>query len=445
MSDLKNKQPELWTRGFLGLQLAQFMGAFNDNVVKITLMLLVASGSGNLWAGDLGPGGQSYISLIMTIPFLLLLDFSGRCADRFSKSRIVFWVKVSEIPISIVIAIGLITGSIWLTLIGYTLLMMESAFFNPSKYGMIREVIMTRHLSRGNGLMNMTTNMAIILGTAVGGPLLGFGFWPLGAAIVIISIMGFAGVFIIPPLPAIQPTTALTPWPGISSIRILLRMRKHHPVEPHLKASVNHEYHPMLLVTVLWAWFWFSAVLVTLIVPEYKGLLDISDTATGGMLALLGIAIGLSCAAAGYMSGGRVRMSLIKFGAFGLALFFLLLAVLPQNYWLAVALLCLAGLSAGFYLVPLQALIQQAAPNDMRAQYVSSSNWLCYLLMTIAAVVFKIASTMDIPVSWIYGFCAVAMALTLIPLILYRKLLSVAEECGFDQPNILLTSLNDSR
>ena len=213
MSDLKGNQPELWTRGFLGLQLAQFMGAFNDNLVKIVLMLMVASESGNLWAGDLGPGGQSYISLLMTIPFLLLLDFSGRCADRFSKRRIIFWVKVSEIPISIIIAIGLIAGSIWLTLIGYALLMMESAFFNPSKYGMIREVIMTRQLSRGNGLMNMTTNMAIILGTAVGGPLLGFGYWPVGAAIIIISIIGFLGVFVIPPLPAIKPTTALTPWP----------------------------------------------------------------------------------------------------------------------------------------------------------------------------------------------------------------------------------------
>ena len=373
MSDLKKNQPELWTRGFLGLQLAQFMGAFNDNLVKIVLMLMVATGSGNLWADELGPGGQSYISLIMTIPFLLLLDFSGRCADRFSKRSIVFWVKVSEIPISIVIAIGFINNNIWLTLIGYTLLMMESAFFNPSKYGMIREVITTRQLSRGNGLMNMTTNMAIILGTAVGGPLLGLGYWPVGAAIVIISIIGFAGVFVIPPLPAIKPTTALTPWPGASSVKTLLGMRTRHPVEPHQKTNANHKYHPLLLVTVLWAWFWFSAILVTLIVPEYKAILNISDTATSGMLALLGIAIGISCAAAGYISGGRVRMSLIKFGAIGLALFFLLLAVLPQNYWLAVILLCLAGLSAGFYLVPLQALIQQAAPNDVRAQYVSSS------------------------------------------------------------------------
>ena len=445
MSDLKGNQPELWTRGFLGLQLAQFMGAFNDNLVKIVLMLMVASESGNLWAGDLGPGGQSYISLLMTIPFLLLLDFSGRCADRFSKRRIIFWVKVSEIPISIIIAIGLIAGSIWLTLIGYALLMMESAFFNPSKYGMIREVIMTRQLSRGNGLMNMTTNMAIILGTAVGGPLLGFGYWPVGAAIIIISIIGFLGVFVIPPLPAIKPTTALTPWPGASSIRTLLGMRTRHPVESHQQIHAGHRYHPLLLITILWAWFWFAAVLVTLIVPEYKGLLNVSDAATSGMLALLGIAIGISCAAAGYISGGRVRMSLIPFGAFGLALFFLLLAVLPPSYWLAVFLLCLGGLSAGFYLVPLQALIQQAAPNDMRAQYVSSSNWLCYLLMTIAAVVFKIASTMNIQIGWIYGFCAVTMALTLIPLILYRKLLCVAEGCGFDQPNILATSLTDSR
>ena len=240
MNEPLDRKTELWTRGFLGLQLAQIMGAFNDNIVKIVLMLFLVAGSGNIWAGELGPGGQSYVSLIMTVPYLILLDFSGRCADRFSKRRIVFWVKLSEIPISVLIGIGLVTGDLWLTLGAYTLLMMESAFFNPSKYGMIREVITTRELSRGNGLMNMTTNVAIIFGTAVGGWLLEWHVWAVSIVIVLVATAGLFGVFIIPPLKAIKPNTKLTPWPAYSSIRTLLNMRVAHCVEECHQTGPKH-------------------------------------------------------------------------------------------------------------------------------------------------------------------------------------------------------------
>lgn len=451
MSEPQSNKSELWTRGFLGLQVAQFMGAFNDNIVKIVLMLFIVAGSGNIWAGALGPGGQSYVSLIMTIPYLILLDFAGRCADRFSKRRIVFWVKLSEIPISILIGIGLVTGNLWLTLSAYTLLMMESAFFNPSKYGMIREVISTRELSRGNGLMNMTTNIAIIFGTAVGGWLLEWHSWAVSVVIVLVATVGLFGVFVIPPLKAIKPTTKLTPWPAYSSIRTLLRMRVAHPVASHHQTSPEHTNHPMLLVTFLWAWFWFSALMITLIVPEYKGILNISDASSGFMMAFLGISIGVSCAIAGYISGGRVRMSLIPFGAIGLSLFLFLLAVLTPSqshtaatvqgalsseYWLVVLFLCLAGLSAGFYIVPLQALIQQAAPHGMRAQYVASANFLSYLLMTISAGIFLVARSQGFSISWIYGLCAFSAGVTLIPLIIFRKSLVVAEHCGITQTEV---------
>ena len=105
---MKLSPTHLFNRGFIGLMVAQFFGAMNDNLLKVILAFAVTRG---IWNGDLGiggVGGEGIVSVCFTLPFLLLSGFAGQIADRYSKSRVTYWVKVAEIPIAIVAGLSLI-------------------------------------------------------------------------------------------------------------------------------------------------------------------------------------------------------------------------------------------------------------------------------------------------------------------------------------------------
>jgi predicted MFS family arabinose efflux permease len=167
--------------GFWSLAWAQFFGAVNDNILKVVLVFTILYG---VWSGILGKGAeaQSYVNYLFTIPFIVLSGYAGIFSDRNSKSNVVLWVKIIEIPIVVVAAIGFWTQNLWIALSALLALTCQSAYFGPAKYGMIPEIVAAKDLSRANGLINMMTNIAVIIGTLVAGQIATY-YSPNAAAI----------------------------------------------------------------------------------------------------------------------------------------------------------------------------------------------------------------------------------------------------------------------
>ena len=159
---------KLFNRGFSSLLATQFFGAANDNVLKQVLTFMVATGG--LWDGHLGAGGQAYVALCLTLPFIFLSGFAGQVADRHSKRSVMMGVKIAEVPIVCVALVGLLIANLWVTMAAMLLLAVQSSFFGPAKYSVMPELVETGDLSRGNGVLNMFTNVAIILGIVIAGP-----------------------------------------------------------------------------------------------------------------------------------------------------------------------------------------------------------------------------------------------------------------------------------
>ena len=148
------------------LLVAQFMGAANDNILKTLLSFAVIDG---IWAGELGRGGQGLIALFLFIPFILFSGWAGPIADRFSKRSISVNMKILEVPLALLGGLGFILGYFWLGAIAMVVLAIQSTFFGPAKYGMIPELVPKEAVSKANGLLNMFTNIAIIIGTLIAG------------------------------------------------------------------------------------------------------------------------------------------------------------------------------------------------------------------------------------------------------------------------------------
>lgn len=397
----------VFNRGFSALMVTQFFGAVNDNLLKGVLSFAVASGG--IWAGQLGEGGQSYVALCLTVPFILLSGFAGQIADRTSKRTITVQVKLAEIGIALVGLTGFLSGNLWLAMLTMLLLAIQSAFFGPAKYGMIPELVGDAQLSQANGTINMFTNIAVIIGTLAAGPVYSAFHpeavpgaataslaearpWVPGAALVVVALFGFAACQAIPRLKAMDPSLKLS----------------FNLVDTYWVAIRDMARTPLLTVALAWSFFYLIAWIALLILPDYRELLAVSATKASVLLGILGVAIGLGSVAAGLISGKHIEPRLIPAGAVGMTVFFALLGLLPLTFWLVAVLLFGAGVFAGFYIVPLQALLQHLSPADERGRFLGTANAMSFVAGSAGSLVFLAARKgLSMPSNRIFLICAV--------------------------------------
>ncbi len=384
-------QSNLLKRGFLSLLASQFFGAMNDNIIKGILTFMVIDGA---WAGELGKGGQGIVGVCFTIPFILLSGYAGQVADRYSKRSVLLGVKIAEVPIAIVALIGFWSGNLWITLASLIMLTCQSAFFGPAKYGMIPELVEDSDLSRANGTINMMTNVAVIIGTLAAGFISdayspqGLGtplVWLPGFALVVIALHGLVAAMLMTEL---QPGDRDLKWDW-------------NPLSTYIGAVREMSKTRLLMVMMAWGYFYLLAGIALFIVPEYTVVLNVSRAEASVLLGVMGIAIGIGCAVAGLISGHRIETRLIPIGALGLIVFFALLALVPPSLpdmapmvrvgLSSIALFIFgAGFSAGFYIVPLQALLQKMSPDDERGRFLGTANACSFTFLTVAAILYTV-------------------------------------------------------
>ena len=403
------QQSLLRNRGFHGLNLIQFCGAANDNVLKQVIVYGMAAGG--LWSSYFGDGGQAIASILFNLPFILLSGLAGQFSDRYDKRTIIYWVKVSEIILALLATLGFFFFQFWICLTALVLLGCQSAFFGPAKYGIIPEISGSRYISRANGMLNMTTNIAIILGTAAAGYLADHYFpdkavnpltWLPGTVLVVIAFCGFLPVAYIPYMKARNPTLRFT----------------FNPVADYWKSIRETAGTPILAAAGAWSAFYMIAGgIAFLILPDYGEVLGISNTKTAYLLAILAISVGSGCALVGFLSGSTIKPGYTLLGSCGMVTFFILLAIIPTSYPLVAVCLAGAGLMAGGFRVPLQSLLHALPEPHQRGRTLGMANAMSFLALTVGNFIFYICrNVLGMPSQQVFFVCAGLMTLMWIPL-----------------------------
>ncbi len=360
---------------FGGLLVTQFLGAFNDNVLK-NFMVLQVGAAGLLWPDILGPGTVGYLSAAFALPFILFSGWAGQLADKFSKRWLAVALKTIEIPIVCLAGVGIHYHNFWLSSIALLLLSAHSAFFGPPKYGMIPEIVPEKRLPRANGSINMTTNVAIIGGIAISGlasqyyrahPDVCFTVL-LGAA-----ILGRITVQFIQPLEPRDPGLRIHPNPFHTYWRSLRDM---WTIPGLIRAAIG------------WSFFYWIGTAVISAVPDLKSVVlhrgePITDLDLSGLTASLGVAVGVGSLAAGFVSRGTISLRSVLVGGAGMSVGLLIFPLLPAEFVPTLLALIVLGLFAGFYLVPLMSYIQAAAPPGERGQFLGTSNFLSFVMVGV--------------------------------------------------------------
>jgi acyl-[acyl-carrier-protein]-phospholipid O-acyltransferase/long-chain-fatty-acid--[acyl-carrier-protein] ligase len=406
----------------------QLFGAVNDSVLKQVMVVALATG---IWANELGKGGQAYAALCLTIPFILLSGIAGQVADRISKSRIAVFAKLAEVGIAALALGAFLAGSMWACLGTLVLLGIQSAFFGPAKYGMIPELVKDKHLSQANGSINMFTNLAVIGGTVLAGRVhanyaRGFAgniddgydssvivdpamLWIPGVVLVVIAIIGLLPSLFLPKLKSYDQTLPID----------------FNPFRPYIQAIKEMSQSSLLLVALAWSFFYLLGMMTLLVLADYSELLEITSEKGNNLLGVLGITIGLGSVVAGLVSGKHIEPRLIPVGAAGMTLFFIFLGVIPPDFWEVAALLGGAGFFAGFYIVPLQSLLQHLSPAGERGRFLGTANALSFVFSSIGAVlVLVFRESLEVPANQVFlAISGLSIAGTGVLLWRIRKLL----------------------
>ncbi len=359
------KQP-----GFLPFFWTQFLGAFNDNFYKMVVSLVALSAATR--ASD-----SLYVDLIaflFILPSALFSGYAGHLADVYSKRTILVSVKAFEIVIMGMAFIAFLSGQVEPMLVIVFLMGLHSAFFSPAKYGILPEMLPETELSRGNGLLEMSTFMAIILGTSLGGAI--YFVWKdqlpsVGLMMVAIAALGTAASLRIYPVPASGSTKRfrLNPfgeiWQGVKRL---------------------YDDKPLRLTVMGISYFWFLGALVQLAMLFFgKELLQLDELHIGLLATFLAVGIGIGSLAAGRLSGDRIELGLVPLGSIAMGICLLLLSFSASSYLFTSASLVLLGFSGGLFAVPLNALLQHRSGREEKGQLIATNNFFNTVGIALAA------------------------------------------------------------
>lgn len=414
----------------------QFLGAFNDNVFKNALVIMVtfqAVASSELDADTL----VNACAGLFILPFFLFSATAGQLADKFEKSFLIRIIKGLEVLVMLAAALGFYTGNIYFLLAVLFLMGTQSTFFGPIKYGILPQHLHDNELIAGNAVVEMGTFLAILLGIIAGSKLIGVESWgavAVSSTIICVALIGLAVSFFIPKAEAADPQLQFN-WNLVTETwRTIGHTRENDVVFKSIMGI---------------SWFWFFGATVLTQLPNYtQNILFANDDVYILLLAMFSIGVALGSILCERLSGEVVEMGLVPIGSFLITAFVTDLyfasvsidaiqqatAYNLQNFWqldgsLRILLDIVGiGVAGGFFIVPLYALMQQRSEARIRARIIAGNNIFNALFMVVAAIFSAVLLKLDVSIPQLFlitGVLNVLVALyifTLVPEFMMRCL-----------------------
>ena len=407
----------LGQRRFAPFFWTQFLGAANDNVFKFAFTMLVTY---QLSVGWLPPHlAGLVIGAVFIAPFLLFSATSGQLADKYDKALLTRLVKNLEIFIMVLGTIGLFANIVSLLLGCIFLLGLHSTLFGPVKYAYLPQHLDEHELTGGNGMIEMGTFVAILLGNLAGGVLIDMpadaalpGTHAVALACLALAVMGRIAAQAIPSTPSSARDLKVN-WNPVSETWRNLMLAKQN-------VAVYRS-----LLGISWMWF-FGAVFLSQFPSFSKDVLHGSPQVASLLLVVFSLGVGIGSLLCETLSRRHVEIGLVPLGAIGMTIFagdlYFASRGLAEGtglhgvgeflsnsaHWRVLADLFLLSLSAGLYSVPMYALIQLRAPASHRARIIAANNILNALFMIASAVIVGALLSAGVSIPAVFGLIALA-------------------------------------
>ncbi|QXD30841.1 MFS transporter [Candidatus Pelagisphaera phototrophica] len=367
---------------FWWLNVTQFGGAMNDNVFKLLMVYALIA-----WKGDSESASiLASVGLVFAIPFLLIVPIAGNFADRYSKRELIVKLKGTEFFVMTFGATALFIQSGLMLYITMFLMSAQSAFFGPSKYGLIPEQVPTEKLSKANGSIQLFTYLAIISGTVLAPELslLVDGKFGLASTVcLIISAGGFLAAINIEPSPA-HPNRKLS-LNGFGTVFKTL-------------ADVRNDGFLTLSILAL-SVFALAAAYVQLNVIDFgEQHLGMKPEEATRLFLMTAIGIGVGSTTAGWLSGRSIEWGIVPIASMLMSLSLFALGTIEKGNIMSSAIsMSVLGFAAGLFIVPLNAFIQYRSPKDRLGSIQAANGFMTWIgILMASGLIFLVSSVLDL-------------------------------------------------
>jgi acyl-[acyl-carrier-protein]-phospholipid O-acyltransferase/long-chain-fatty-acid--[acyl-carrier-protein] ligase len=380
-------------RYFLPLFITQFLGAFNDNVFKNALIMLITY----RLAAEAGYNAQIWVTMaagVFIAPFFLFSATAGELADKYEKSFLIPWVKLWEILLVIIAGFGFYWLNVPMLMLVLFMLGVQATFFGPLKYAILPELLTEQELIAGNGMIEAGTFLAILLGAMLGGLviLLPQGEYWVTAVMLVFSVCGWLISYLIP-------RTMLHD--------ASLRIHANFFAETYRVLQYASLQRDIFIAILGISWFWLLGATFLAEFPVFtKNILNANQVVVTFFFTVFSLGIGLGSLLCNRLMKGQIQTKLVPFAAMGMTLFIIDLYLAANHAqhqmtgplqglseflstvtgWRIAADLLLIAIGGGIYTVPLYALLQQRSHPDYRARVIASNNIMNALFMTVGAL-----------------------------------------------------------
>ena len=359
-------------------------------------------------------------ALLFILPYFIFSATAGQIADKFERSQLIRGIKVLEIVIMLIGSAGFLLGNLWLLLLALFMMGTHSTFFGPIKYAILPEILKPNELMSGNALFQSGTSIAILIGMILGGAVISVSqgnlIW-ISLTVVIIAILGYLSSRFILKQQVSSPELKID-WNFFRTSFQTLKYAKSLPL--------------IFMILLGNSWYWFyGATYLTQIPQLTQQNLHASENVVSLLLTFFSVGIGVGSLLCRRIGGSEVNIKMVPIGAIGLTLFAfylaLSLAYVPERtgammnvadmfnhgaiYYHVMLAVTLLGISGGFYIVPLYAMMQAYSPRSHRARVVAANNILNAVFMVSSAVFsIIILSVLKIDIKILFSITAVLSA-----------------------------------
>ncbi|MBF7685195.1 MFS transporter [Acinetobacter sp. B10A] len=412
---MEEKSSLITSKRFLPMFLTQFFGALNDNVYKQSLLLVITYGliqhSGNNISFL-----NNLAALLFILPYFIFSATAGQMADKFERAKLVRSIKILEIIIMLIGSCGFLFGHISLLLFALFLMGVHSTFFGPIKYAILPEILKPHELMSGNALFQTGTSLAILFGMILGGAIISFSggnlVW-VCIEVVLIACLGYLASRFIETQP-INDSSLKIDWNFLRTSVQTIQYAKNIPI--------------IYLILLGNSWYWFYGASYLTQIPELTHqYLNASENVVSLLLTLFSVGIGVGSLLCKKIAGTEVNFKMVPIGAIGLTVFAFYLSIAlhftpksatvigltdiftqGQMYYHVMLAIILLGVSGGFYIVPLYALMQAYSPRSHRARVVAANNIFNAIFM-VASALFSMIILSLLKIDMTILFCITAI------------------------------------
>lgn len=405
--------PDQWhllkSKRFLPLFIAQFLGAFNDNIFKNALVILITYSAIN--SSALSP--QIMVTLaagIFILPFFLFSAMAGQLSDKYDKSMLIRVVKFFEVLLMMGAAVGFFIGDVYFLLFILFLMGTQSAFFGPVKYGILPDQLLEKELVGGNALIQTGTFVSILIGTILGGLLIltDQGITIISALVISIALIGWFSSFFIPSTQAAAPNLTLK-----------------YNIFSETHAIIQHiQENPIIFRAILGiSWFWlFGATFLSQFPTFTKDIIGGNEQVVTLFLATFSIGIGIGSLLCNRLLKGEITAKYVPFGIIGMSIFTLDLffasgTVMVKSETVLMGVITFLGswihwrilidllgiaVCGGIYIVPLYAIVQNRTEASYRSRTIAGNNIMNALFMVVSALGTSLMLASDFTVTEVF-------------------------------------------